>query len=194
MVYYLGRDVAVALATENSTIGVTATNDSLTMTAAASGTAMALGSGGSATPAISAYPNMQDVTGVDIGIGAMDEDITYFGIRSVTKAEIKKETTVSITKKKNSSEWDTLWNDGRWGVSGSTVAWPGLEEPTATHGYRVFVQLNSGSEVLSIPNACIQSYSTSINADGVTEETIEFMSYVTPYISTTCITGATNPF
>ena len=30
------------------------------------------------------------VTGCEVGIGAMDEDITYYGMRSVTKAEIKK--------------------------------------------------------------------------------------------------------
>jgi len=193
MVYYLGRDVIVALATENSTIGITSDNDSSTISASASGTARALGSGSEG--AVSGnWPEIPDVTGVDVGIGAMDEDISYFGIRSVTKAEIKKETTVTVTKKKNSSEWDTVFNDARYGVSGASQAWPGLEEPSATHGYRVFIQLKSGSEVLSIPNCCVQSHTVSTNADGVTEETIEFMSYVTPYIRTTCITGTTNPF
>jgi len=192
MVYYLGRDVAVGLGTENGTIGITAAEDSVTVTAAASGTAMALGSGSAG--AVSVWPSVDDVTGVDIGIGAMDEDITYFGIRSVTKAEIKKETTVSITRKKKDTEWDTLYNDARYGVSGTSQAWPGLEEPTVTHGYRIFIQLKSGSEVLSVPNCCVQSHTVTVNADGVSEETLEFMSYVTPYIATTCITGTTNGF
>ena len=41
MVYFLGRDVNVKLATENATIGLTAAADALTMNAAASGTAAA---------------------------------------------------------------------------------------------------------------------------------------------------------
>ena len=40
------------------------------------------------------------------------------------------------------------------------------------------------TETFSIPNACIQSHTTSLNADGTTEETIEFMSYVTPLVTT----------
>lgn len=43
---------------------------------------------------------VMNVTGVDLSIGAVDEDITYFGLRQVTKAEIKKETTVSLTRKR----------------------------------------------------------------------------------------------
>ena len=191
MVYYLGRDVSVGLGCENTTIGITA-GTTTTITAAASGTAMALASGSEGL--VSVWPEVLNVTGVDIGIGAMDEDITYFGIRSVTKAEIKKETTVSITRKKVDEEWDVLYNDARFGVSGASTAWPGLEEPTVTHGYRVFIQIKSGSEVLSVPNACVQSHSVTVNADGVTEETLELMSYVTPYIAATCKTGTTNAF
>lgn len=191
MVYYLGRDVGVSLSTENTTIGITA-GTTTTISTTASGTARSIGSGSEG--AISDWSEIQNVTGVDVGIGAMDEDITYFGIRSVTKAEIKKETTVSITRKKVDEEWDVLYNDARFGVSGASTAWPGLEEPTVTHGYRVYIQIKSGSEVLSVPNACVQSHSVTVNADGVTEETLEFMSYVTPYIAATCKTGTSNAF
>ena len=48
------------------------------------------------------YSNeISDLVGVDISIGATDEDITYIGQRSVLKAEIKKETTVTLTRKKS---------------------------------------------------------------------------------------------
>ena len=174
MVYYLGRDVSVALTTEVTTSGITAGLGSVTLALGATGTASKL----NLSTDIAALPNFTDVTGVDVGIGAMDEDITYFGMRSVTKAEIKKETTVSITKKKNDA----------------SDVWPGLEVPDAAHGYRVHVALKSGSEVISIPNACIQSHTVTVNADGVSEETIEFMSYVTPYLGSVCNTGAVNPF
>ena len=185
MVYFLGRDVNVKLATENATIGLTAAADALTMNAAASGTAAALGSGSSAVV-------FDDVTGVDLSIGAMDEDISYYGMRSQTKAEIKKETTVTVTKKKTNDEWDTVFNKARFGVSGASQEWYGLEEPTVSHGYRLYIQLKSGSEVFTVPNACVQSHTTTINADGTQEETIEFMSYVTPRIGTTDYTAATS--
>jgi hypothetical protein len=189
MVYYLGRDVVVALTTEAAG-GLTAGLGSITYGASETGTATKL----AGITDIALATQFEDVTGVDVGIGAMDEDISYFGMRSVTKAEIKKETTVTITKKKNDGEWDTMYTLARFGVSGTTIPWPGLEAPDATHGYRVYVALKSGSEVISIPNACIQSHTVTVNADGVTEETIEFMSYVTPYLGAAMNTGATNPF
>ena len=198
MVYFVGRDVNLYVGTEeaanallwsgsttgpnwNTTNNTSVTNYTTFAVPRATGTSSADG-------------KWDFVSGVDLSIGAMDEDITYFGIRSVTKAEIKKETTVSITRKKVDEEWDVLYNDARFGVSGASTAWPGLEEPTVTHGYRVFIQIKSGSEVLSVPNACVQSHSVTVNADGVTEETLEFMSYVTPYIAATCKTGTTNAF
>ena len=187
MVYYLGRDVSVALQTESSR-GITAANGAVTVGTSEVGTAAALGT----STAIGSLPNFTDVVGVDIGIGAMDEDISYFGMRSVTKAEIKKETTITITVKKNQSEWDTVYNMARFGTKNAgTEVWPGLEEPDQYHGYRVAVAIKDGSEVLSIPNCCVQSHSVTINADGVTEETIEFMSYVTPYISTAVVNTPT---
>jgi len=187
MVYYLGRDVSVALQTESSR-GITASNGAITVGTGEVGTAAALGT----STAIGSLPNFDDVVGVDIGIGAMDEDISYFGMRSVTKAEIKKETTVTITMKKKGSEWDTVFNMARYGTKNAgTEAWLGLEEPDQYHGYRVAIALKNGSEVLSIPNACVQSHTVTVNADGVTEETIEFMSYVTPFIGTAVTNTAT---
>ena len=187
MVYYLGRDVSVALQTESDR-GITASNGAVTVGTAAVGTAAALGT----STDIAALPNFPDVVGVDVGIGAMDEDISYFGMRSQTKAEIKKETTVTVTMKKNGSEWDTMFNMARYGTkNGADATWDGLEEPDQYHGYRVCIALKSGSEVISIPNACVQSHTVTINADGVQEETIEFMSYVTPYISTAVVNTAT---
>ena len=183
MVYFLGRDVDVGLATESQTIGITAAADALTISAAASGTAAATASGST---------SFDNVTGVDLSIGAMDEDISYFGVRSQTKAEIKKETTVTVTKKKTNDEWDTVFNKARFGVSGASQEWYGLEEPTVSHGYRLYIQLKNGTEVFTVPNACVQSHTTTINADGTQEETVEFMSYVTPRIGTADYTAATS--
>ena len=86
MVYYLGRDVDVGLLTETANYGVTFAANAATIAVGATGTAGKL----TLSEDIAAVPNFEDVVGVDIGIGAMDEDISYFGLRSITKAEIKK--------------------------------------------------------------------------------------------------------
>jgi len=44
------------------------------------------------------------------------------------------------------------------------------------------VQLKSGEEVLTIRNACIQAHTITLNSDGTSEETMEFMSYVDPVV------------
>ncbi len=131
MVYYLGKDVQVYITTETDEAhvkiegackvdgGVDATTHFAHKLAAISLTTTG--------------NNVSDLTGVDIGIGVQDEDISYIGGMNVLKAEIKKETTVSLTRKKSSSEWDvvfggpvydtheydndTLDHGARWGVA-----------------------------------------------------------------------------
>ncbi|HCT51727.1 MAG TPA: hypothetical protein DF712_04635 [Balneola sp.] len=196
MAYFLGRDVNVFITTE----AVNGTNASGVFVDDAGDLAVVSGSGDNtfALPLNSgmvAGNEVQNMTGVDLSIGAVDEDITYFGERSVTKAEIKKETVLTITKKKSNNVFDGVYNNGgRYGVSGSSVGnsfSDGLGQPSQqkvstsiSYGYRIHVQMKDQSETFSIPNSCIQAHTTSLNADGTTEETIEFMSYVTPLVTT----------
>ena len=196
MAYSLGRDVNVFITTE----AVNGTNASGVFVDDAGDLAVVSGSGDNtfALPLNSgmvAGNEVQNMTGVDLSIGAVDEDITYFGERSVTKAEIKKETVLTITKKKSNNVFDGVYNNGgRYGVSGSSVGnsfSDGLGQPSQqkvstsiSYGYRIHVQMKDQTETFSIPNACVQSHTTSLNADGTTEETIEFMSYVTPLVTT----------
>ena len=195
MVYFLGRDVDVYITTEETDEngvmdGVFVVDGNpTTLTTIDGGSdilfAWPLESGSASTTGA-----IKNMTGVDLSIGAMDEDITYFGFRSVTKAEIKKETTISITRKKVDDSWEAIFNGARYGVSnadGSTsddFTTNALAEPTTVTGYRLHVVIKSGSEVFSVPGMCIQSHSASLNADGTTEETIEFMSYIDPIVST----------
>ena len=185
MVFFLGKDVTVALATENQTNGVGVTP--------AAGASTQLQVAVSPTNPVAATLNggigtdVAQLTACDVTIGAMDEDITYFGMRSVTKAEIKKETTVSLTRKKVNEYWDVIFNEARYGVGDSSSARTGLEEPDATTGYRIFITIDAGSgtdEVITIPGNCIQSHSVTINTDGTMDETLEFMSYITPSFGT----------
>lgn len=144
---------------------------------------------------------IDDVVGVDFNLGAMDEDIAYMGQRTALKAEIKKEVTITITKKKSDNAFSLLFNEARCGIratDGSTNLGGGsnnvefdnnLNQPFADangsgYGYRVYLELKAGSEVLTLPNCCITEYNVTLNPDAVQEETITFYSNVTPVIGT----------
>ena len=98
MVYFLGRDVIVCLGVENTTNAMdnqgtsgasvvasgsssAANNDLLIRTSLNTGTGVG---------------KVDDLTGVDITLGSVDEDIAYMGQRTALTAEIKKETKVLI--------------------------------------------------------------------------------------------------
>jgi len=212
MAYFLGREVAVYFNTESLT-----NNESIYVDALVNG-ACIVGNPGTAPDtahvfaddmeggtALSGYNQVTDVTGVDISIGATDEDITYIGQKTTGKVEIKKEMTVSVTRKKKNNTWDVIYNGptagssamsgsptdqgARWGLNTAKVG-NGLVNPKdvtdgstdSEYGYRITVQIGNTSatgEVLCFPNCTINSYSTSLSADGVTEETIEFGTMMT---------------
>jgi len=217
MAYYLGQDVVVALTTEDAGFGVDVdmgATPAVATYAIADGPSAASDvnfagprdANNIANSPSTAWPNpdrtmfgtqdatrdytneVADVTSVDIGIGVSDEDITYFGQRTTLKTEIKKETTISITRKKNNACWDTVFNQARHGVE-STGAFFGygsvghVNPGRADYGYRVYLKLKSDGEIIALPNCCITGHTISLNADGTSEETIEFMCYITPIVS-----------
>ena len=215
MVYFLGREVAVYFNTEqltaDSAINISAAVAGTISVGAPSATAGLLFADDLQDAAtLSTYTQIPDVTGVDISIGATDEDITYIGQKGTGKVEIKKEMTISVTRKKKNNLWDTIFNGpngeaetgaptdvgARWGVNAAISGWStaadskvaaGLINPKDQYdqadttdvgfGYRVSIQIGNQSAtglVMSFPCCAITSYSTSLNADGVTEETMEF--------------------
>ena len=197
MVFYLGKDVGVTFNTESSVVTAAglSPNESTGV--------MALVTADSATLAnyLAGTPVSQgDLTSVDISIGAMDEDITYFGLRTALKAEIKKETTITLTRKKSNSFYDIMFDQARYGVKSNGAAVSptgeiadGLEVPTKEYGYRVVLTLKGSQEVMTIPNCVVASHGVTIAADGTTEETLELMSYVTPIIKNAGDFSVTNP-
>ena len=141
-----------------------------------------------------------DVISVDVTVGAVEEDIAYMGQRTALKAEIKKENTVVITKKKDSTLFDDLFNVARYGLktkgsSGNPVLMgqATLAQPADIHGYRIHVQLKAANEVITLRNMTISEHSVTLNADGVQEESITFMGHVTPLIATTGNKAVTAP-
>ena len=185
MAFFLGKDVTVACSTENTTDGIqVAANGTIAFADVTTGFADALDTG---SPA-GATGSWGQLTSVELNIGAMDEDISYFGMRSQTKADIKKETTITLTRKKTDEFMDVLFNEARFGaLSGSSAADDGLAQPTTDRGYRLYVEVeaNSGTdEVMTFKGCCISSHTVTMNTDGTMDETLEFMTYITPSFGT----------
>lgn len=202
MAYYLGRDVKVYIATEKDGAGLHVHDTNLKIQSGSTGSTKFASD---RSTAMNASGLVTDLTGVDLGIGTVDEDISFIGLRTVLKSEIKKETTLSLTRKKLNAVYDVIFNgDGtnslRWGCSGvvtadsATNVYTGLEKPTVNYGYRLHIQLKASGEIFVLRNCTITAHTTSISADGVQEETLEFASHVDPKIVTsahTTVTGAT---
>ena len=195
MAYFLGRDVKVAITTEHDADEDDATSDfGLTTAMAATDTDSSMAVPNRETTIFAAASGqvtnpVTDVISVDVTVGAVDEDIAYMGQRTALKAEIKKENTVVITKKKDSKLFDEMFNKARYGLIGSGGSTPtvmgqtSLAQPTRVMGYRLHVQLKNGTEVISFPNMTLSEHAITLNADGVQEESITFMGHVTPIIS-----------
>ena len=207
MAYFLGRDVKVAITTEHDAAEDASAGSGNDYGIKANMTAQKTSGNEVAVPSrdVTIFSNVQlmktnpvtDVISVDVTLGAVDEDIAYMGQRTALKAEIKKENTVVITKKKDSALFDDLFNDARYGLIGSGGATPTvmgqatLKQPTRVMGYRVHVQLKGSTEVLTLPNMTMSEHAVTLNADGVQEESITFMGHVTPIIATSATLTAT---
>ena len=173
MAYFLGREVAVYFNTESRD-----DDEAVSCNEVIDG-AVAVGAPDSEASQVfaddmndgallSSYNQQTDVTGVDISIGATDEDITYIGQMATGKVQIKNEMTVSVTRKKKNNTWDVIYNGptagssamsgsptdqgARWGLNTAKVG-NGLVNPKdvtdgstdSEYGYRITVQIGNTS-------------------------------------------------
>ena len=211
MAYYLGRDVKVWITSEDAAKGVKVDESSIKNQVSSANSTSDF-AGARLDAALADTYALADITGIDLGIGVTDEDVSYIGLRSVLKAEIKKETTVTLTRKKSDNKWDIIFNGpthtshaidttdllhgARWGLDNAKIS-NGRFSPldhkdssgVITYGYRVYIQLKDAVECIAVPNCVITGHSVTLNGDGTTEETMEFMSNVDPIVganSTDC--------
>jgi hypothetical protein len=167
MAYFLGRDVNVFITTEtgvtNKAIGTSGSTSVAPVIKLDQPTAItnmfADDMNGGAL--VSSYTPYADITGVEVALGTMDEDTSYIGQIQPGKVEIKKEYTVSLTRKKSNNLWDVIFNgDGtnnaRFGMgNGNSGLGTGLENPksivdggvttASCYGYRVSLQFKTGT-------------------------------------------------
>ena len=145
-----------------------------------------------------AWNNEPDnLTSLDISMGVTDEDVAFIGQRNVLKAEIKKENSISITRKKKDAMWDAIYNEARFGigkdvtvatVDSTTGLFDGLRAPDFSDcGYRVYLRFKETStihegEVMILRNCYVTEHSVTMSADSSQEETLTLMSYTDPLI------------
>ena len=173
---------------------------------------------GTSTQGVDASNIITDITGVDITVGTVDEDISFLGQRHALKAELKNEMTLVLTRKKGQGSssaqshelFAELFNKARCGLlheDGTIDAEVGetdsklsfdnsLTIPTASadganFGYRLHLQAKESKEVITLRNMCMTEYSTTLNSDGMTEETITFYGNAKPVIGTSSNTTLT---
>ena len=169
----------------------------------------AITGGGASSPAAntdlkatSIWTNVpKNITGLDLSFGVMDEDVAFVGQRNILKAEVKKDNTVTLTRKKSDTVWSTVFNDARFGlvnhddtadnsdtnlVPGSASFHQGLDAPDyQQYGYRVYLRFGGSStadESFILRNCCVTDYTVTMGADSVQEESITLQSYVDPLI------------
>lgn len=139
-----------------------------------------------------AWDNRPDnMTGLDLSVSTMDEDVQFIGQRNILKAEVKKENSVTITRKKKDEVWNVAFNEARFGVAEAPAAdssvGDGKYQPDFTgYGYRLYIKLADGAagETLILPNCCITDYSVTLSPDASQEESLTWISYVNPIIMT----------
>jgi hypothetical protein len=117
MAYYTGTDVKVWVCTEHAFQGIKLGSDGASGAKLVSTETAGDFTAGSATIAPMGLAdkglgqadfNISDITGVDVTIGAQDEDISYFGTKTPGKIETKADCNVTITRKKSTRLWSTL--------------------------------------------------------------------------------------
>jgi hypothetical protein len=188
MAYFVGKDVDVWITTEhyNDCVAIVDNEIQVNNGDGTDGTQTTLATArvnkpsnavfsGALGNAGSANNRLTDIIGCDLSVGATDEDLNFFGLRNVGKIEIKKDTSLTITRKKSDNKNMVLFqgatntsathsntgggHSGRWGLIQSTtpgtmVIADGSTDPKSTlddystqsYGYRVFLELKGTSD------------------------------------------------
>ena len=239
MAYFLGRDVDMYITTESATnTGSIAATESIVVDSVSGAklvdsTSPTPGSSGAMIPqmafAAAVSGAINDVTGVDLSISVSDEDVGPFlgKPQIMQKVELRKETVVTITRKKYDNFWDVIFNGpvatgsfiqgnqpdatrmgARYGIQYASATQAKIGDgndwmydvtdlsgsTNCCYGYRLHLVLKPYSastteEVFVVKNAAMTGHTVSLNADGVTEETIEFTSSIapTPFVPTAAV-------
>jgi len=225
MAYYTGTDVKVWVCTESPDAGLDLSGTGSTLkvvTSFSEGDVKIVPRG---THIGKTGFNIADVTGVDLSVGAQDEEISYFGTKTPGKIETKSDMSITITKKVRDRLFATMaqgntisdnstgtgGHGGKHGIckaiGGSTnLVHDGTIDPksslddggTVGYGYRVAIQMkaatgsdgaNKDGAVLVLRNCSLGDYTHTVSADSANEESITFVSMISPLVLNGLITS-----
>ena len=114
MAYFLGRDVDVFITTESGfdvEIGVSGGKCVTGANGVSDQFSEGIFAGSYSGAGAVSGGRVTDLTGVDLSISASDTDVgPFYGQRSTNTLELRKEHTVSLTRKKDDIVWDVLFN------------------------------------------------------------------------------------
>ena len=168
MAYFTGRDVKIWVTTEHLVDGVKMTESGGKKLLDVRVNVNAVGDPVAAQKLECIVPSlgnagmnvwaMSDITGVDVSIGAQDEDISFMGLRNVGKIEVKKDTSVSITRKKSDAGHTLLFQ-------GKTLA---TSSPTTSgnHSARYGLIANAAADAMLISDGTVDPKSTKGDMSG----------------------------
>jgi hypothetical protein len=175
MAYFLGRDVDLYITTESKLNS--GSNDGGVNFVQVAGDVVKFAHDG--TPAVGACipplasdaavlsGSISDTTGIDLSISVSDEDVgPFLGAPQVMqKVELRKETVVTITRKKYNNFWDVIYN----GPS-TTAEFGGDAIAAKRKGARFGVQFDSTGDkyLLSDGNTFMKDVTEKSDADGCT--------------------------
>ena len=168
MAYYVGRDVDVFWSTEHETTGIKENSSDFELeretgpqsAATTDGIVYCLADIGET------FTKLTDVTGVDVSVGAQDEDISYMGLRNVGKVEVKKDTSITVTMKKKDRKFLQLYQGNvkagsSHGSGGHTARWGLLE--LSSHDTPGTVDISDGTVD---PKSCVDYDDSTVTTYG----------------------------
>ena len=146
MAYFTGKDVDVWVTTEHDFDYLEVTDNELKVNSSGSSAGATKSTdaifSGALTMAGLPANRMTDLTGCDVSVGAMDEDISFFGLRNVGKIEVKKDTSVTITRKKSDNKnmvafQGTTNSTHSYATGAHAARWGLIEDSDGSSGMRV---------------------------------------------------------
>ena len=148
-----------------------------------------------------------NITGMDVAFGVQDEDVAFVGQRNVLKAEIKKDNSVTLTRKKSNNTWAVIYNDARFGlVDHDLTTATGLFNLPYTQTFDVADCVTNGTTTMTCPANADIAVGQKVTGVGFTSQTVTAvntpgnvtsmtLSAVTGESSTNTRTfSSTNPF
>ena len=182
MAYFTGRDVSVWVTTEHLSDGIKFNQESSKNSGEL---AVRVGIDFVVAPSVAnlaetiipSLPNagmtpwaLSDITGVDVSIGSQDEDISFMGLRNVGKIEVKKDTSISITRKKSDAKFSMLFQ--------------GKTEPTESnttdglHSARYGLIKSTGASTMAIADGTVDPKSTKGDMAGGSNQSFGYRVFV----------------